>query len=1167
MPRTTHPLHLLTVLLLSTPSLADLGATPDLVLNGGFEQGMPPAAADWGIWPPRNAREGVSSEMDGDVRHSGQFSGRLRVTNPAFDGVCTWHHPAAPVEPGQEIVVQFWIKAEGVKGSCGMDVQLREGVQQIVGGRATASWTGTFDWRRETHRFIVPEGVDHICLVPLLRGTGTVWFDDVSAYGTPTVTCSTVEDAPEIDGLLSEACWDAGSALSGFRVNDGSAPDLDTRAWVVGDSESLYFAFHCPRKPGVPLVKTITQRDGPVWMDDDVEVFISTSPVRGDYCQFVVNPLGTRYDSRRTDASWNADWTAAARESPDAWTVEMAIPVSQLPLELGAGSRWFINLGRADKACGQASSWSCTFGGFHNPARFGALADVPANLAPRLAKMAHDRLAPLAERFRALTAGLGLDGVPATVAGAVPALLPEARGELDALEGLLAAPETVPPDTWPQLTGRIAALDAKVSQLAAAALKLRVWTEWGRGRGQPSFGLAVASPLEKVFRDGQGFQGDVSRALEVSAAGNEYESAQIVVVSLSDRAIESCRVSVGDLVDGEGHTISRENVKVSRVGYIETGEPGYATLRVGAWPDPLLPDAPFTLRAGELQPIWLRLYVPPGTPKGEYTGTVSVSAGEERCEMSLKLRVFGFDLPRRQHLATPFGCAAGEISRWYTGSSDYKVNLPPEVFTRWNQFLLDYRVTPTAVGQSYVGEVVRGDGTLAPDYTVSDACMEAIVDRLPPLGVSMASVGQFGWHAANAQGLEYVRDVVHSGERAGLMKWPKTDSWASLSRPMAGRELSLAGCKAFRFWVKPETADLVGERVVAFVNNSPDRWITTFTVAEENWHEVRIPISQYRHNQTGEALNPDTLAVCGNFQFVIDKKDRPLRIYIDDLVAECEGRDVVIDDFELKTEIAEIQKQVGQQIDHWREKGWLLYGHVYGWDEARPEEYEAVSTAYRRVLEVVPDAPIMQTYYTNRTPADLNDTVRIWCALTANQDDPFFEARRAEGDVTWLYVCCGPKPPYANFFIDQPAIDHRVLFWQTWQKDCTGFLYWRVNYWFGLLPEQPDGQHWPDEADWDCRDLATYKEFKVNGDGWLIYPGRDFEPLSSVRLETVRDGIEDYEYLWLLRELDPANPLLQVGEDISQDYTHFSKDPGAMLRRREAVAGAIEGFAWRATGQ
>ena len=46
---------------------------------------------------------------------------------------------------------------------------------------------------------------------------------------------------------------------------------------------------------------------------------------------------------------------------------------------------------------------------------------------------------------------------------------------------------------------------------------------------------------------------------------------------------------------------------------------------------------------------------------------------------------------------------------------------------------------------------------------------------------------------------------------------------------------------------------------------------------------------------------------------------------------------------------------------------------------------------------------------------------------------------------------------YANFFIDRPATEHRVLFWQARQVGATGFLYWCACWWQGLPTPGADG--------------------------------------------------------------------------------------------------------------
>ena len=110
------------------------------------------------------------------------------------------------------------------------------------------------------------------------------------------------------------------------------------------------------------------------------------------------------------------------------------------------------------------------------------------------------------------------------------------------------------------------------------------------------------------------------------------------------------------------------------------------------------------------------------------------------------------------------------------------------------------------------------------------------------------------------------------------------------------------------------------------------------------------------------------------------------------------------------------------------------------------------------------------------------------------------------------------------------------------------------------------------------------KNFWGNGDGRFIYPpeaaavpGRSgpdpvlAPPVSSLRLEMLREGIEDYEMLFLLRQrlqarrsqLSPDqvaeyDKLLHVPESITRDMTTFTTDPTPIYARRAEIAAAIE---------
>ncbi len=251
--------------------------------------------------------------------------------------------------------------------------------------------------------------------------------------------------------------------------------------------------------------------------------------------------------------------------------------------------------------------------------------------------------------------------------------------------------------------------------------------------------------------------------------------------------------------------------------------------------------------------------------------------------------------------------------------------------------------------------------------------------------------------------------------------------------------------------------------------------------------------------------------------------------------------------------------------------------YVYGIDEPAPRAYPFVRAIYERVRRVAPGFPIMQTV-NGTVPDELSGLVDIWCPLSARLHDGarFYRSRLNAGDTLWLYVCCSPKPPYANFFVDEPAIDHRVLFWQARQAGATGVLYWCVCWWDGLPGPNSGKTAFPATPIRFADHLRTYRSYGVNGDGLLIWPGPNMTPYPSVRLEVIRDGIEDYEYLALLSRcvegaaalpeqrrpatqvLANARKLCTVPAAISESFISFTKDRSVLLAQRAAVANAIE---------
>ena len=272
-----------------------------------------------------------------------------------------------------------------------------------------------------------------------------------------------------------------------------------------------------------------------------------------------------------------------------------------------------------------------------------------------------------------------------------------------------------------------------------------------------------------------------------------------------------------------------------------------------------------------------------------------------------------------------------------------------------------------------------------------------------------------------------------------------------------------------------------------------------------------------------------------------------------------------------------------------KEQGWFEGAYIYGFDEVRPDDYRKLREVYGVIGDACPDLPRACAVAPND---QLRDYVDIWVPLTAHYDHETARRYRAAGDEVWWYICCGPHHPYANWFVDYPATDPRVLFWMNWKYGANGFLYHALNMWHSNravdgLPEYliahddpaaraaiAAGKRWP-QVPWNT---FTYSDF--NGDGHLIYPGPDGRPLSSMRLECIRDGIEDYEYFHLLSELTAAlegparydvlvrraKALLGVEPWVVTSLTRYTRDPEMILRARRDLAEHIEKMSRAARG-
>ena len=113
---------------------------------------------------------------------------------------------------------------------------------------------------------------------------------------------------------------------------------------------------------------------------------------------------------------------------------------------------------------------------------------------------------------------------------------------------------------------------------------------------------------------------------------------------------------------------------------------------------------------------------------------------------------------------------------------------------------------------------------------------------------------------------------------------------------------------------------------------------------------------------------------------------------------------------------------------------------------------------------------------------------------------------RQGGEEAWWYGCNNPKVPYPTYHLDDDLIGTRVLFWMQHEYGVQGDLYYCVNI----------VNHSDNAAPW----TEVYYDDAAN-DGRLLYPGSEFGifgPISTLRMESIFQGREDYECLWTIEQ-------------------------------------------------
>ena len=192
---------------------------------------------------------------------------------------------------------------------------------------------------------------------------------------------------PKLDGTMADPAWKKGAELA-FGSPKSAKAEGGTSGKVLFDKTHVYIGVRCESKD---VKADVTQRDGEVWKDDCVEIFITPDLGEG-YYHIAVNAAGAVADEHCGPFAKDSkrDLTVRTKASIDqgkGWTVTLAIPLEELGAQSGTNLPWRLNVTRTQHAHGgetyREHSWAVLgTDQFHTPAAFGQVLGLSLKPAP-----------------------------------------------------------------------------------------------------------------------------------------------------------------------------------------------------------------------------------------------------------------------------------------------------------------------------------------------------------------------------------------------------------------------------------------------------------------------------------------------------------------------------------------------------------------------------------------------------------------------------------------------------------------------------------------------------------------------------------------------------------------------------------------------------------------
>jgi hypothetical protein len=218
-----------------------------------------------------------------------------------------------------------------------------------------------------------------------------------------------------------------------------------------------------------------------------------------------------------------------------------------------------------------------------------------------------------------------------------------------------------------------------------------------------------------------------------------------------------------------------------------------------------------------------------------------------------------------------------------------------------------------------------------------------------------------------------------------------------------------------------------------------------------------------------------------------------------------------------------IASEYSRMADHLKSNGWMDRSIAYMAGEPHKghqshvpgiDDFDYTRQATRWAHQVTPPLRTMVTLNADPFSSEIAENVDIWAIDTTvlAGHEQREQAERARGRQIWTYFP-------GLYRTDAMPAAYRLGMWFCWKYDMDGFgPFTDLTAWF------------------------AYEEFPNT---CVLYPGKD-GPVTSIRFELLRQGMEDYEYLWLLNNLSEQLGQRHPGSSMVKEASRLLSEAGVI---------------------